>query len=383
MIPPMKRRALDEPTARPTRRPPRDMGGVDFEDNTAEVFALACLSCMVLPWALVKACRARAMRTPVQAWLAEGFAPTSPAVSNARAHALRARRLTLANVAFAACVAAGLQLSRRVLGASAARAPFDPYDALGLSSTANETEVRSAYRRLAAELHPDKNPSADAASRFITVTKAKRILTDPVARDNYARYGSPDGRQFTRLGMALPSWMAHQARSPSCRLFNCGSHAILSAAAGVPRAALPPPLRPPRSRHRPSAQNRREPRCARLRARPVPARSPRRGRRQQGRAWPSPAGRARAPRRVGGDTAPIGRRTRRASRAARSRIRILPVPTRRGATTGARRARIGARRRSAEIRRGAEGGRRVERASARAHAPCARRARLRRVGSRR
>ena len=98
------------------------MGGVDFEDNTAEVFALACLSCMVLPWALVKACRARAMRTPVQAWLAEGFAPTSPAVSNARAHALRARRLTLANVAFAACVAAGLQLSRRVLGASAARA---------------------------------------------------------------------------------------------------------------------------------------------------------------------------------------------------------------------------------------------------------------------
>ena len=259
MIPPMKRRApRDEPTVRPTRRP-RDMGGVDFEDNTAEVFALACLSCVVVPWALVKACRTSAMRTPVQAWLAAGFAPTSPAVSNARAHTPRASRLTLANVVFAACVAAELQLMRRVLGASAARAPFDPYDALGLASTANETEVRSAYRRLAAELHPDKNPSADAASRFITVTKAKRILTDPVARDNYARYGSPDGRQFTRLGMALPSWMAHQARNPflpSLQLRHSralvtrrrrSSRRSSSSSSASPFSASPERVKPPRA----------------------------------------------------------------------------------------------------------------------------------------
>tara|TARA_R110000868_G_scaffold411776_1_gene710016 strand:- start:57896 stop:58969 length:1074 start_codon:yes stop_codon:yes gene_type:complete len=56
---------------------------------------------------------------------------------------------------------------------------------LGLERTATPEEIKKAYRRLARELHPDVNPSADAAERFKLVTHAYDVLSDPDQRERY------------------------------------------------------------------------------------------------------------------------------------------------------------------------------------------------------
>ena len=61
----------------------------------------------------------------------------------------------------------------------------DHYEVLGLERTATPEEIKKAYRRLARELHPDVNPSEDAAERFKLVTHAYDVLSDPDQRERY------------------------------------------------------------------------------------------------------------------------------------------------------------------------------------------------------
>lgn len=66
----------------------------------------------------------------------------------------------------------------------------DHYEALGVERDATQEDIKKAYRRLARELHPDVNPSADAAERFKTVTHAYDVLSDPDSREKYDLGGS-------------------------------------------------------------------------------------------------------------------------------------------------------------------------------------------------
>ena len=55
----------------------------------------------------------------------------------------------------------------------------DPYATLGVQRGATEKDVKSAYRKLAKELHPDRNKdNPKAAERFSEVTKAYDLLSD-------------------------------------------------------------------------------------------------------------------------------------------------------------------------------------------------------------
>ncbi|QZH76129.1 MAG: DnaJ domain-containing protein [Erythrobacter sp.] len=62
----------------------------------------------------------------------------------------------------------------------------DPYSTLGVSRSASEADIKSAYRKLAKELHPDRNKDNPAATeRFSKVTQAYDLLSD---KDKRARF---------------------------------------------------------------------------------------------------------------------------------------------------------------------------------------------------
>eukprot|EP00123_Amoebidium_parasiticum_P005950 comp17022_c0_seq1/m.15709 comp17022_c0_seq1/g.15709 ORF comp17022_c0_seq1/g.15709 comp17022_c0_seq1/m.15709 type:complete len:702 (-) comp17022_c0_seq1:169-2274(-) len=85
---------------------------------------------------------------------------------------------------------------------------FNPYEILGLPEGATEKEIKAAYRKLSRVMHPDKNPeSPDANAKYMLIVKAHQTLTDPVTRENWEKYGHPDGRRAESYGVALPSWM--------------------------------------------------------------------------------------------------------------------------------------------------------------------------------
>jgi DnaJ-class molecular chaperone len=59
------------------------------------------------------------------------------------------------------------------------------YDLLGISSMASPEEIKKAYRKLALQLHPDKNPHKDAAELFKQLTEAYKILSHAASRFSY------------------------------------------------------------------------------------------------------------------------------------------------------------------------------------------------------
>lgn len=66
----------------------------------------------------------------------------------------------------------------------------DFYSILGVSKTANTNQIKKAYRRLAKELHPDKNKDDDNASeKFQDLGAAYEVLSDPEKREQYDRCG--------------------------------------------------------------------------------------------------------------------------------------------------------------------------------------------------
>lgn len=96
---------------------------------------------------------------------------------------------------------------------SVAATQFDPYDILGLSPGADEDEIKKAYRKLSLIWHPDKNPSEEAAEKYITISKAYNTLTDPAVREKWEKYGNPDGPQAMFVGIALPSFLVDSKNS--------------------------------------------------------------------------------------------------------------------------------------------------------------------------
>ena len=67
---------------------------------------------------------------------------------------------------------------------------MDYYEVLQVERTASDTELKAAYRKLAMQYHPDRNPNnPDAEEKFKACSEAYQVLSDPDKRAAYDRYG--------------------------------------------------------------------------------------------------------------------------------------------------------------------------------------------------
>src|SRR2546427_12482491 len=66
----------------------------------------------------------------------------------------------------------------------------DYYEVLGLNREADDQQIKSAYRKLALQFHPDRNPdNKESEEKFKEAAEAYSVLSDPQKRAAYDRYG--------------------------------------------------------------------------------------------------------------------------------------------------------------------------------------------------
>jgi molecular chaperone DnaJ len=80
-----------------------------------------------------------------------------------------------------------------------------PYEILGVAKTATAEDITKAYRKLARQYHPDRNPGDDTAvEKFKEVQAAYEMLSDPDKRAEYDRYGTAGPRRPQSHGPQNP-----------------------------------------------------------------------------------------------------------------------------------------------------------------------------------
>lgn len=78
---------------------------------------------------------------------------------------------------------------------------IDYYKILGISKTASEKEIKTAYRKLARKYHPDLNPdNKEAEKKFKEINEANEVLSDIESRKKYDKHGKDwkDGEEYEK-----------------------------------------------------------------------------------------------------------------------------------------------------------------------------------------
>src|SRR5439155_12594608 len=82
----------------------------------------------------------------------------------------------------------------------------DYFEVLGVPKTATQAEIKKAYRRLARELHPDRNPDDKTAEqKFKDANEAHAVLSDPEKRKRYDELGA-NWQAYQQYGGGATDW---------------------------------------------------------------------------------------------------------------------------------------------------------------------------------
>jgi DnaJ-class molecular chaperone len=80
----------------------------------------------------------------------------------------------------------------------------NPYEILGVDHNSTLDQVKTAYRKLAKQYHPDVNPdNKESEEKFKDIAEAYSILSDKEKKTNYDRFGTADGRTNPFGGMDM------------------------------------------------------------------------------------------------------------------------------------------------------------------------------------
>lgn len=86
----------------------------------------------------------------------------------------------------------------------------DYYEVLGVTKESTDSEIKKAYKKLALQMHPDKNKAPGSVEAFKAIGNAVAVLTDPEKRKSYDLYGKDDQQSVRRNGFNQSGFRQHE-----------------------------------------------------------------------------------------------------------------------------------------------------------------------------